>query len=163
MADKKEKPIFIKGPYDPVEECNTDTVGHSLTQQQFKDECDIHRILTRYAEYGTCDHLMRVAPKYVDCTHISSKTFQDHLDFMMDFDDYFDSLPQEVRDKFDDDPEAMMEYLADEKNFEAACELGIISKDSERATASERPLKNENSTPSSESSEVGGTQPDLQA
>lgn len=118
--------LKIKGPYDPVEEVYSDTVGPSLTQQQFKDECDINNILRRYSEYGYLDHVTKSQPRYMDCSSISARTFQEHLDFMMDFEDHFDSLPEEVRQRFDNDPSLMMEFLSDEGNHEEAMRIGLL-------------------------------------
>lgn len=118
--------LKIKGPYDPVEEVHSNTVGPSMTQQQFKDECDVNNILRKYSEYGHLDHVNRAQPRYMDCSSISAHTFQEHLDFMMDFEDHFDSLPEEIRKRFDDDPSLMMEFLSDERNHEEAMRIGIL-------------------------------------
>lgn len=133
--------VTVKGPLDPVEEVHTDTVGHSLTQQQFKQECDINYILSRYSEYGYCEHLMNVEPKYMDCSALTAKTFQEHLDFAMDFEDHFDSLPQEIRDRFEDDPALMMEFLSDEANYDEAVKLGILTSDGSVNGASQGDVK----------------------
>lgn len=121
--------VKVKGPLDPVEEVHTDTEGHSMTQQQFKQECDINYILSRYTEYGYCEHVMGVEPKYMDCSSLTAKTFQEHLDFALDFEEHFDSLPQEIRDRFEDDPALMMEFLSDEANYDEAVKLGILTSD----------------------------------
>lgn len=137
--------VVVKGPLDPVEEIHTDTVGHSMTQQQFKQECDINYILSRYSETGCCDHVMNKEPRYMDCSSLTAKTFQDHLEFAFDFEEHFDSLPQEIRDRFEDDPTLMMEYLSDESNYDEAVKLGILASDgsSEVTQRSEVPVSDQ--------------------
>lgn len=127
--------VKIKGPYDPVEQVCSDTVGHSMTQKQFKHECDINNILSKYTEYGYCEHVMNAEPRYLDCSSLTAKTFQEHLDFALDFEEHFDSLPQEVRDRFNDDPEEMMEFLSEEENYNEAVALGLLPKDASREEA----------------------------
>lgn len=151
MTKEKKFELKIRGPYDPVDEVDTNTVGESMTQQQFKDECDINNILRRYADYGTCDHIMRKEGRYVDCSDITAKTFQEHLDFMLDFEEHFDSLPEKVREFFDDDPTMLMEYLADGKNYDKLTELGVLKrKDSEASEPTSGKTATE--TPASETS-----------
>lgn len=152
MTKEKKSEFKIKGPYDPVDEVDTNTIGISMTQQQFKDECDINNILRRYAEYGTCDHMMRKEGRYVDCSDITAKTFQEHLDFMLDFEEHFDSLPEKVREYFDDDPTMLMEYLADGRNYDKLSELGVLKRKDKEAS---EPIseKEPTETPASVSSE----------
>lgn len=149
--------LKIKGPYDPVDEVDTNTTGISMTQQQFKDECDINNILRRYSEYGTCDHVMRKEGRYVDCSDITAKTFQEHLDFMMDFEEHFDTLPEKVKEYFDDDPTMLMEYLADERHYDKLAELGVLKRKDSVASEpiSDKDTSKESPSSSSEGEEVG--------
>ena len=44
----------------------------SLAQQQFKDECDVNRIVDRYVKTGVLDHQSAIVPQYGDVSDVPS-------------------------------------------------------------------------------------------
>lgn len=95
----------------------------TLAQQQFADECDINTIVNKFLKTGelTADvHL----PKYGDFTGISD--YQSALNAVIAADEAFLDLPANIRAEFGNDPQMLLEFLADSKNAERAAELGLI-------------------------------------
>lgn len=98
----------------------------TLTQQQFKNECDVNHIMKKYEQTGQLFHLNRKAGVYADLSNITD--YQSMLHTVMDAQEKFSSLPAEVRKKFDNDPSKLIQFLSDPKNTEQAVELGLVIK-----------------------------------
>lgn len=98
--------------------------GESLTQQQFKEECDINKILERALRTG----VLPVVPGaiYGDFTDVAS--YQDAHDALIRANEAFMSLPARIRDRFDNDPARLLEFLSDEANREEAVKLGLVEE-----------------------------------
>nr|QJB19807.1 MAG: internal scaffolding protein [Microvirus sp.] len=99
----------------------------SLTQQHFKDECDINCIMDRYASTGVLTNgLSTRAPIFDDF----SVTFDYHSakNKMIEAEMLFMELPARVRDAFENNPENLLRFIANEENREEAIELGLISR-----------------------------------
>jgi len=68
----------------------------SRTKQSFRDECDINKIMDRFAKTGVLPNL-EGTPKYIDCTKI--------VDFQMMHEasarakEFFNGLPPEIKTK----------------------------------------------------------------
>lgn len=99
--------------------------GPSLTQQQFKDECDINTILRNF---GVTGHLPIVAtqPMVGDFTGIVD--FQSALQTVQDAEDNFMALPSAVREKFLHDPAKFVDFCLDPANIEAVRDLGLAPR-----------------------------------
>ena len=67
--------------------------------QSFKDSCDINVLIRRYQQ-GDTAALMRAQTMYGDFTEMP-KTYAEFLQVAIDGENYFDTLPPEVRQKFD--------------------------------------------------------------
>lgn len=98
--------------------------GPGLTKQSFKDECDVNKILAKYAKSGTITHVARVVPKFGDFTNIPD--YRGSLDIVNKANDAFMALPAAVRSRFENDPAKLLEFLSDPKNAEEAIKLGIL-------------------------------------
>lgn len=97
----------------------------SLTQQEFKDECDINEIVRRFGLTGQLPDNYR-APVSGDFTGISD--FKTAMDAVRAAQDRFMEMPAELRARFDNDPQKLIGFLDDEKNREEAIKLGILNK-----------------------------------
>lgn len=96
-----------------------------LTQQEFKDECDINEIVRRFGLTGQLPDSYR-APVSGDFTGISD--FKSAMDAVRAAQERFMEMPGELRAKFDNDPQKLMSFLDDEKNRDEAVKLGIVNK-----------------------------------
>lgn len=90
--------------------------------QSHKDSVDIHKILERF-QNGDVDALNKYQGYYGDITE-APKTFADALNAVIKAKDLFNSLPLDVREKFDHSPEQFIAALGTEKFAEA---LGQVS------------------------------------
>ncbi|QKI28939.1 VP3 [Kummerowia striata gokushovirus] len=132
------KGLYRDGPvYDDGVDCSVDPdTGEelqSLTKQSFRDECDINNIMRRYEATGTIDHINRRQPQYGDFSDVSS--YQEAIDIVTRAEELFSELPARVRDRFNNDPNNLLEFMADPNNKDEAMELGLIAKPVEPANS----------------------------
>lgn len=97
----------------------------SMTQQQFKDECDIDNLVRRATQTGDYSAFQATAGDYVDTSDIGD--YKNALDFINGVNEEFYELPSNVRFRFDNDPSKYIDFMSDSDNFAEAAKLGIIS------------------------------------
>lgn len=95
----------------------------SLTQQQFKDECDINNIMRKYSDTGQFTHLTQKTGMYADFSNIQD--YQTMLDTVRYADEAFNTLPAQIRARFRNNPGDLLEFLQDPKNEPEAIALGL--------------------------------------
>lgn len=78
------------------------------TQQCHKDECDINKIMARFAQTGTISHINKFQGVYADFSDFDFATQQARLDAGLQV---FESLPGEVRREFDQDPQKFFDFV----------------------------------------------------
>lgn len=93
----------------------------SMTRQEFKDDCDINRILKRFQLTGALSHFARFAPQYME---VSCNDFQEAQNLMIRARQMFDALPSAVR-KECATPEGFLAFVSDPANAERMAELGL--------------------------------------
>jgi len=108
-----------------------------ITQQQFKDECDINKIMEKYQRTGQITHLARNQGIYADLTSLGD--YQQSLQKVIDAENAFDTLPAKVRERFGNDPAGLLTFLADPQNKEEAIKLGLIEKPKKAPTPTNEP------------------------
>lgn len=106
-----------------VETINTEP---SLTQQQFKDECDINNIMKKYATTGQFTHVTGKQGMYGDFSSI--KDYHTMVQTVLYAQEAFSTLPAEMRARFKNDPGMLLDFLQDSKNYDEALKLGLINK-----------------------------------
>lgn len=99
--------------------------GSSLTQQQFKDECDINKIVANYVRTGEIplSALNKRAAMYADVSAVGD--LMDALETVQAAREGFATLPAKVRDRFANDPAQLLAFLADPRNAEESATLGL--------------------------------------
>lgn len=90
--------------------------------QSHRDSCDIHVLLKRYAN-GDVDALSRVQGVYADFTQ-APKTFADMLNLVNAGHEYFDSLPVDVKQQYNNN---FAEFMADFGSKEFIERMGFAS------------------------------------
>lgn len=100
----------------------------SLTQQQFKDECDIDCILRRYDQTGVLvDPLSeRRLAQFGDFSNLPS--FSEYQNRLAEVSEYFMSLPPDIRSNFANDVGTFIEAIGNPANESKLIELGILEK-----------------------------------
>jgi phage internal scaffolding protein len=116
----------IRSRYSPRVRVQFDFVQPSRTQQHFKDECDIDRILKKYSTTGfLVDPLApRREPLFGDFSE--SMSFMEAQTRIARVREAFDSLPSQIRDRFANDPHRLLAWCEDPANQKEAIELGLI-------------------------------------
>lgn len=119
-----------KAPKSPV----ADSSKPSLTQQEFRESCDINNILAKFSVQAhalgveTSQLMPQDQGTYGDFSNLDDfQTAQNKIAFL---NDQFSNLPSDVRRKFGDDLNTFMSALSDPTRIDELGELGVWNKDS---------------------------------
>lgn len=98
----------------------------SMTQQHFKDECDMDTILRKYETTGfLVDPLTpRRQAQFGDFSEVQD--FQSAQNKVAQISEYFDSLPAHIRLRFGNRVSEFLTFVTDPANRKACEELGIF-------------------------------------
>ncbi|WGL31180.1 internal scaffolding protein [Dipodfec virus UOA04_Rod_760] len=94
----------------------------SLTEQQFAFETDINNIVKGFVTSTVNDK------KPLFNLEISPDMYNDALNIIADASSQFENLPVSIRTEFDNDPQKLLAFVQDDKNYDRAVELGLIEK-----------------------------------
>lgn len=97
----------------------------SLTQQQFKDSADINILFGKYLETGEIPQVEGLA--YGDFTGIFD--FQTAMNAVRTAEESFQTLPARIKNRFDNNPQKLVEFINDPNNKEEAQFLKLIKPD----------------------------------
>lgn len=97
----------------------------SMTKQSFKDECDINNIIKAFQVTGIVQHINERASQgmYVDLP--DPMDYQQSIEIARQAQASFDSLPSKVRNRFDNDPQKFLEFVAEPANQQEMIDLGL--------------------------------------
>lgn len=93
------------------------------TQQHFKEQCDINKIMTKFKRTGLLPQVQRI-PLYGDFSGVES--YQEAVNKIKKVEEVFGTLPAAVRDRFKNDPSELIDFVQNEANRAEAIELGLI-------------------------------------
>lgn len=93
----------------------------SVTKQEFKDDCDINKILNKFQRTGALEHYSRYSPSYGDYT---ATDYQTSLNLIKTAQTMYDALPSSIRDLYPT-PEAFLNFVQDPSNSSKMDELGL--------------------------------------
>jgi len=99
--------------------------GESMTQQQFKDECDINNILKRYQTTGIMPNGTR-EPMFDDFTQMPDLQ-EAFAIIQLAEKDFVQNCPAVLRKRFGNDPLEFVNYLNNPENYDEAVKLGLIN------------------------------------
>lgn len=97
----------------------------SMTQQSFKNECDINRIVGQYKKHGVITHLNNSKENYGVAP---SHSFHEAMNIVIQAQEMFDSLPSQLRKEFSNDPANFLEFVENPENYDDLIELGLVDK-----------------------------------
>lgn len=148
------KPPFVRSAYNYDHDQVSDQTGitftePSLTKQSFTEDADINVIVKRYGVTGTLPQDYR-APMYGDFTNIGD--YREALEAVMDAQERFMEIPADLRAKFRNDPQELLDFLADSKNRDEAIKLGLIPKPAEPELVEDPPAPKKDTKQSKTSS-----------
>ena len=96
----------------------------TLAQQQFKDDVDINVLLERFKVTGQLPQGV-VLPSYGDFSGISD--YRTAREAIRRAENSFMDLPANIRARFQNDPQAFLEFCTDEKNLPELREMGLAN------------------------------------
>lgn len=108
--------LVIVSGYEPSVKETLFLPGESVTQQHFRDECDINNIVKRYNATGLIRQIPG-DPIYADFTQLP-KDYHDALGRVIEAQEAFMRLSSNVRAQFDNDPAAFVEFAVDPANLD---------------------------------------------
>lgn len=117
--------IEIITQYEPKRYAPSKVYDDGITQQQFADEVNVHKIIDRYAKTGVLPSGTRQA-LFGDFSQVTD--YQTSLDMLRESQEAFASLPAKVKDRFGNDPAQLMRFIANDENRDEAIALGLIDK-----------------------------------
>ena len=106
---------------EPIE--YKDLSQETETSQQYKDECDITQIIKRAKANGGFIPAPTKVPQFIDTYGMPD--YAGALDVVVKAKEAFMDLPPEIRKKFHDDPQVMLDFLHNPDNQEECYELGL--------------------------------------
>lgn len=126
----KNNQPFIRNPYnyDTLAASNESGLrceDASRTQQHFKDETDINNILRQFNVTGLLPQ-KAMSPRYGDFTGVGD--YQTALNQVIAAEGEFMTLPAQLRAKFNNDPQELIEFLNNPENIDEARKLGLVNK-----------------------------------
>lgn len=130
--------------YCPPPEVELEFEKPSLTQQHFKDECDINHIVATYQETGIMPQGNR-EPLFGDFAGIPS-SFMESQNLFKEAQDKFYSLPSDLRKMLDNSPQKLLEFMSNPANTDACVKFGLFNKPLEKAPEN-KSQKPDNSAP----------------
>ena len=89
-----------------------------------KDETDINNIVAQYGVTGQFPEAPLRVPTYGDFT--GTIDYRQALDMVMAADDAFMALPANIRERFNNDPAELVDFVSDINNRSEAIDLGLI-------------------------------------
>lgn len=96
----------------------------SLTQQQFAEDCDINCIISKFTKTGLLTHVKESQGSYGDFLKIPD--YQTSLNLITQAQSDFNLLPPQLRSKFQNDPNNLINYLSQPQNQDEAIKLGLL-------------------------------------
>lgn len=103
----------------------------SMTQQQFRDEVDINYIVSMYDSTGVMPTFhgdgQPSQPVFGDFAELPDNA-QEMYNRMIEARNNFNSLPLEVRKRFNYDPAAFLEFAENPENIDELVAMGLATK-----------------------------------
>lgn len=100
----------------------------SRTVQSDREGTDLKILLEKYVDTGEIPTVQLPVGEPLDGDFTGLPDFQEMQNMLIDIQEQFDSLPSKVREKFANDPMAMVQFLQDENNIEEAVNLGLMER-----------------------------------
>lgn len=94
----------------------------SLAKQEFREECDINRIMARYTSRGVVPPVVS-GGRYGDFSGVTD--FLSAQLAVKEAENAFAALPSTVRDRFSNSPAKLMAFLEDPANKDESIKLGL--------------------------------------
>tara|TARA_B100000965_G_C19582630_1_gene754311 strand:+ start:1988 stop:2446 length:459 start_codon:yes stop_codon:yes gene_type:complete len=107
------------------------TVGESMTQEQFAEESEINNIIRSHDRNGVIEHINRGNAIYADFSGITD--FSDALEQIREAQQEFQNIPSEIREKFQNDAGQFFKFASNPDNLDEMRQMGLANP--EQSTA----------------------------
>lgn len=136
MQDIKREAPFFRSPFNydmelASDESSLHCLDPSLTDQSFKEECDINTLIKRFGLGMEMPQAFNM-PLSGDFSE-EVTDFHSAMNLLRSAQEEFGSLPAYVRERFSNDPGQLIGFLEDEKNRPEAIELGLVKAPTPKA------------------------------
>lgn len=121
VYDYKKRNTFKKNYW------RTECKDPSRTRQEFSKICDINRIVDKYHRTGVLTHV-RGPGMYGDVSQFQDMDYRECIEFVEKANKDFEGLDVNLRNKFDNDPQKLINFLDNPENREEAIKMGIFKK-----------------------------------
>jgi phage internal scaffolding protein len=144
--DLPAAPVFIRTQFNYDHNAASDASGlvceePTRAQQHHREECDINVILERFGKTGQMP-VNAISGTYGDFSGVHD--YHTALNAIIASESEFAALPAQIRNRFQNDPSNLIEFLDDPKNKAEAESLGLINisptANIEPAEAAEKPV-----------------------
>jgi len=134
----------------------------SLTKQSFAEQTDINRIVERSKKAGGLPKPEN-PPVFADVSNVPD--FATARQIVIDSQYAFDALPSRVRERFENDPGKMVDFLKNKDNLSEAIKLGLVTArsiaDGDDETGNKKPKANGKKSAVKGEAKPNPTDPDL--
>lgn len=122
--------MFVRSPYNYDVNEASELAGvvneeETRTQQHFKEQCDINRIVSTYAKTGLVPGNPRTP---VEEDFVGIIDFHTAMNAVRRADEAFMELPAELRSRFHNDPQEYVEFCLDKENLDELVQMGLAPK-----------------------------------
>ena len=124
-------------------------IGESCTQQHFKDECDVNRIIERYQATGVLEHVRNNEARYGQAP--SGDDFQKMVEQIAEARSLFEELPSKARQHFNHNPVEFLDYIQGDPDLDILDKLDLTDRTKRDARLRERNLPVQPDLPEAES------------
>lgn len=122
--------VLIRSIYDGKRQRVALKCGKSMTQQNFKDECDINTIMAKYQVTGYLVDPLKLRtrkPQFGDFTSVPD--YHTAQQIIVEGREAFEALPSRIRKYFNNDPALYLSFISDINNLDQALEMGLVDSD----------------------------------
>lgn len=99
----------------------------SKTKQSFSNDCDINKIMAKAIKTGMLVDSVGISSRqavFADVADIGD--YRLVMDKIAKANEAFEQLSAEVKNRFGNDPAALVAFMQDENNLEEACKIGLL-------------------------------------
>lgn len=101
-----------------------DCSSPKLTDQSFKNQCDVNIIMENYAKTGMLSHVTTITPTFTDNTLVPS--LEDAFNIVNRAEEAFSELPPAIRKLMDNNPSNLELFIQNPDNQEILVKHGVL-------------------------------------
>lgn len=116
----------IHSEFDPPPDVEFKDFEPSLARQEFADESDINNIINQYETNGILPDT-RPEGTYADFTDPILTNFQHAQNLVVGAREAFERLPAKIRERFQNNPASLIDFVQEPTNRDEAIRLGIVN------------------------------------